>query len=162
MALVTGSFTTAHGGSFPSGSMPGLSFTPSMPAITVGGTVVSTFAQEVTPAADRSFSVDLTPTTFVSDPDFHYIVTGYYLVPDGYGGSGFTKVDVFEYRLYVPSAGGRIGELVQGGRPAEAFVFFDPTWSSQNPPTVLTPGAIYVSADPTNPDLGTGQIWKVK
>lgn len=160
MATVTGEFTTVHGGNFPAGAQPKVEFVPSKAAITVGGHMISTSTETVTPAADRTFSVNLVPTVDVIDSDFHYTVRGYFLKPTGYGGSGYSRVDVFEQKLYVPTEGGSIGALAHSGRPFESWVFVDPTWTDTNQPAVIIPGAYYLSADLTNPNVGTGDLWK--
>lgn len=162
MPTVTGEFTTVHGGNFPAGAQPLVEFVPSKPAVTVGGHLISTSSQEVIPSpTDRTFSVNLVATVDVIDADFHYTVRGSYLEPTGYGTSGYNKVDVFEHKIYVPTEGGNIGALAkQPGRPFESWVFVDPTWSDTVQPSVIIPGAYYLSAHVSDPDLGTGDLWK--
>lgn len=171
MAAVTGNYVISSGQPLPSGAVPKIEAVPSKNAVTVDGRVISAEPQTVTPdSVTGAFTLDLIPTVDVLDRGFHYLIRGYYLNPDGYGSGGFTRVDLFEQTLHVPTGGGQLGELASlPGIPQEAWVFMDPTWSEADPdlgitatnlPNPILYGAVYVSADKTNPDLGTGQTWK--
>lgn len=161
MALVTGTYVTSDGNPLPTGTVPQIEAIPSKPAITINGEAVSVKPQTVTPdPITGAFTFDLIPTVEVLDAGFFYHVRGYYLSPDGYGTGGFTRHELFDHLLYVPTEGGSIGGLAANGRPFEAWVFADPDWTETNQPQVLIPGAYYLSADLADPDLGTGDLWK--
>lgn len=163
MALVTGNYVTASGAPLPAGAVPQVEAVPSKNAVTVNGRIISVEPQRVTPdGTTGAFSFDLIPTVDVIDRDFHYIVRGFYLKGDGYAtGSGFTRVDIFDFNVYVPTAGGTIGELASSPVPFDTWVIVDPLLSDTNPPPVQLAGALYLSADMTDPTLGTGDLYKV-
>lgn len=163
MVDVTGNYTTSAGTALPAGVVPRVEAIPSKPVVAVNGRMVSQRPQTATPnASTGAFTLDLIPTVDVVDEDFHYVIKGYYLDPDFYGpGEGAGRVDLFEHRLLVPTEGGSIGVLAAADRlPAVTWVLVDHTWSTTNPPRLLIPGFLYLSAHPTDPDLGTGQLWK--
>lgn len=169
MAIVTGTFAPAQGSGWPTSAEPRLLFIPSKPTITLGGTVVSTRTDPVTPGAGGAFSVNLIPTVHTSDRDFFYTVRGYYLVPDGFqSGAGFNQVDVFEQKIYVPQNGGRIGDLalVQDSRglyyegntpPGQSmrWLFLDPTYD----PASGLPRPIFTAPDGTTVEHGELVEW---
>ena len=163
MALVTGNYVTSAGTPLPAGAIPRIEAIPSKPAVTIDGQVISTESQTDAPnAASGAFVFNLIPTVDVLDAGFHYWIRGYYLVPNGYGeGSGYTRHDLFEQKLYVPTAGGQIGTLAApNSRPFETWVVTDPAFSDANPPYPVIAGVLYLSADLDNPELGTGDLWK--
>lgn len=157
MALVTGNYVTTAGTALPAGAAPEIEAVPSKNAVTIDGLAVSIRSQTVTPAADGSFTFDLLPTVDVLDAGFHYMLRGYYLNPDGYGGGGgFSRVDLFELKLRVPTEGGSIGELATSVVAPEALTIV----SLEEPPVVI-PGAWWLQADPDgDPTLGTGDYYK--
>lgn len=162
MATVTGNYVTSAGQPLPPGAVPRVEALPSKNAVTVDGRVVSLKAQTATPdPSTGAFTFDLIPTVDVIDRDFHYLVRGYYLSPDGYDSSGYTRVELFDLKVYVPTSGGTIGELASSATPFDAWVVVDPSISDANPPEVQLAGAFYLSADLDDPTLGTGDLYKV-
>ena len=160
MALVTGHYVLPDGNALPVSAIPKIEAIPSKPAITVGGRVISQTPQTVDPdPLTGEFTFSLTPTVDVIDSGFHYLIRGYYLKPDGYDAShGFTRRDLFEYKLYVPTEGGTIGDLVNApGRPSQAWVIV-----SLTQPQVEIFGSYWLMADPGgDPSIGNGNLYKV-
>jgi len=114
MALVTGTFVDSAGQPLPAALTPEVRAIPSKPTITVAGKTITTREQTVSPSATTgAYTLDLEPTANALGGDFHYKIRGSFKMPNGYNdGSGYTRVDVFEYRLEVPTAGGTVGDLV--------------------------------------------------
>lgn len=159
MATVTGNYVTSAGAPVPAGAEPRVEIEPSVAAVTVGGDAVSKEPQTVTPSASTgAFSFNVIPTDQVLAADFHYKVTGYYLAPTGYGVAGYTRHDVFNFKVYVGADGGELGELVGGVRVAGAWVHVALT---PQPTNRQIPGTYYLDADLNNPDLGSGDLYLV-
>lgn len=158
MATVTGNYVTSAGSAVPAGAEPRVQVTPSEAATTMTGQHISLEPQTVTPnPSTGAFSFDLVPTDTVLANDFHYIVRGYYLKPNGYDSSGYTSYDTFTYRLYVGADGGTIGELIGGVRIADAWVLVALT---PPPPGRQIAGSYYLNAS-NDPDFGTGDLYRV-
>lgn len=169
MAIVTGTFAPAQGSGWPSSTQPELLFVPSKPTITIGGTVVSTRTEPVKPGPTGEFSVNLIPTVYSSDSAFFYTVRGSYLVPNGYNdGAGFNRLDVFEQKIYVPPAGGRIGDLAliedarglyyEGNTPPRQsmrWLYLEPTYD----PASGFPRPIFTAPDGTTVEHGELVEW---
>lgn len=157
MASVTGNYVTSAGAALPANVAPRVEAIPSMAAVAVNGRTISQRPQTVTPnTTTGAYTLELIPTVDVPDAGFHYTIRGYYLDPDMYEpGKGGGRVDVFEHKIYVPTAGGSIGDLIRLPRPIFAWVIVSLT----TPP--LIPGALWLNADPNgNPDLGTGNLYE--
>jgi hypothetical protein len=120
---------------------------PSKNAVTINGQVISLEPQTAAPnASTGAFSLNLIPTSDVLDIGFHYLIKGYYLNPDGYGGSGFTRVDHFQQKIIVPTDGGSVGQL------AVVDTSFGIAWQGSTPPTS---SMLWLYIDPTyDPDRG--------
>lgn len=156
MALVTGKYVTSTGAPLPPNAVPLVEAVPSKNAVTIRGEAISTRVEPVSPAADGSWSMNLIPTVEVLDAGFHYMLRGYYLVPDGYGSGGYTRHETFEMKLLVPTLGGSIDQLMGGLVAPDVFTIV----SLQEPPVVV-PGARWLHADPNgDPDLGTGDYYR--
>lgn len=160
MALVTGTYVKSDGTPLPAGTVPKIDAIPSKSAITIDGKTVSTYEQTDEPdPVTGAFTFDLIPTVDVLDAGFYYWIRGYYLRPNGYTtGEGYTRHDIFEYKLHVPTEGGAIGELVNApGRPFEAWVVV-----SLTQPQVELHGTYWLNADPDgDPNYGNGDLYKV-
>jgi len=124
MATVTGTFVDSAGNPLPASLAPEVRAIPSKPTITVGGKTIVTREQIVTPnATTGAYTLNLEPTANALGNDFHYLLRGSFKMPSGYSdGAGYTRVDVFEYRLEVPAAGGTVGDLV-GKRVGNSLVY---------------------------------------
>lgn len=162
MAIVTGNYVTSAGTALPAGVVPKVEVIPSKAAVSAQGRIISQRPQEVTPdPTTGAFTLELVPTVDVPDSDFYYTVKGFYLDPHMYEpGKGGGRVDTFQHKIYVPTAGGMLGELMRTPLPILTWVLVDPAWSDTNLPQIIIPGFLYLSAHPTDPDLGTGQLWK--
>lgn len=126
--------------------------------MTVDSVAISREPVTVTPnASTGAYSFDLIPTDRVLAADFHYVVRGYYLAPTGYGVTGYTRHDVFTFRLYVGADGGPVGENVGGVRIADAWVTVSLTAPAANR---QIPGSYYLNAS-DDPELGTGNLYRV-
>ena len=114
MATVTGTFVDSAGKPLPKSLLPEVRVIPSKPTITVAGKTMPTHEQAVTPnETTGAYSFDLEPTVNALDRDFHYELRGSYKMPNGYGdGVGYTRVDVFEHKIHVPTGGGHVGYLL--------------------------------------------------
>lgn len=122
MPLVTGTLTDI--GLEPlTGLSPRLLFTPSAPAVRVDGRVFASKPVEVVPAADGSFSVDLASTDGLQPRGVHWQVSAGFHLPtvDNRGAPG---ADYFLFELFVPLAGGQIGDLI-GDRVPFDVVYVD-------------------------------------
>jgi len=130
MALVTGTFVDSAGQPLPAALSPEVRVVPSKPTITVAGKTIPTHEQTATPnATTGAYSFDLEPTVNALDRDFHYLLRASYKMPNGYGsGSGYTRVDVFEQKLYVPAEGGTVADL------AVAPAMQQTVWQGPTPP----------------------------
>ena len=145
MAIVTG-FVDDFGPAELAASGLTISFTPSGPAVqdAPGGqgerVVLSSRAIDVVPALDGSFRVDLVPTDTVQ-PNTWYTITMRWLngadIPIG--------ADFPDWRLYVPTAGGSVGDLL--AVPTNPIW----VWTSTTPPANPTPGIWWLN--PTTGDL---------
>lgn len=152
MAVVTGSWVDITDAPLPAGVAPQLEFQPSKEAVTVQGQLISSRPEVAALASDGTFTVNLVPTVDVLDAGFHYWVRGFYLDPDAYGGTGMTRVDLFEMKLLVPETGGTVDELSAGTVASKGWTIVSLT----EPPVVIV-GAGWLDADPNgDPNLGTG------
>lgn len=124
MPLVTGTLTDI--GLEPlTGLSPRLLFTPSAPAVRVDGRVFASKPVEVVPAADGSFSVDLASTDGLSPRHTHWRLQVQFRASTS-GAGGFTASDFLPFELFVPLAGGPIGDLI-GDRVPFDIVYSDPS-----------------------------------
>lgn len=171
MATVTGTFVDSAGNPLPASLAPEVRVVPSKPTITVDGQTIATHEQADTPdATTGAYSFDLEPTVNALDRDFHYVLRGSYKMPDGYsGGTGYTRVDVFEQKLYVPVDGGSVADLAvapavqkatywEGSTPppySGDWLFIDPTYD----PTSGAPLPIYTAPDGTTVEHGELVEW---
>lgn len=85
---------------------PRIKFQPSGPSVT-GPTLWTTKPVYVTPAANGSFTVNLIATD-VMQPAVWYVVSVEWLDPAG----NYISADYLTWKLYLPSAGGNIGDLL--------------------------------------------------
>lgn len=147
MAIVTGKYVTSAATPLPAGAVPQVQAIPSRSTVTVDGQTVSAREQTVTPnASTGAYSFDLIPTIDSLDRRFHYTIRGSYLDPDMYGSSGGARVDVFEFKLYVPEEGGGVGDLVLVETPSGL------AWEGATPPHV---SMLWLFVDPNyDPDSG--------
>lgn len=118
---------------------PEIVFTPSGPAI--GPTVLfATRPIVAIPAADGTFSVDLSPTEDIR-PDRWYAISIRWLDSAG----GYIAVDFPDWQLRVPPAGGTLSDILNvPANPAQVWVF-------ETPPANPTPGTWWLN--PTTGDL---------
>lgn len=149
VAIVTGNYVTISGAPVPAGVQPRVQIAPSMAGSTLTGDIISQEPQTVTPnATTGAFSFDVIPTVNVLQRGFHYIVTGYYLDADTYGGTGGTRHDVFTIKVFVPTEGGQIGDIAVVDTP------YGLAWQGSTPPPYsglwlyLEPGYDTNSGDP--------------
>lgn len=118
---------------------PRLIFAGSQPA-TAGDRLLSTKPFGVRVEADGSFSVDVQPTDVVT-PAAYYTIRIEWLDSAG----GFVGVDFVDWRLYVPSEGGAVGDLLEApSNPGMVWVGLTP------PPDPITPGTWWLHANPNN------------
>lgn len=112
-ARVTGNYVTSADVPLPPGVVPRVELIPSRNAVTTWGRAISMRPQESTiHPVTGYFQFDVIPTTRIYGDDFHYLVRGFYLDPDGYGaGGGYTRRDLFEQEIRVPTGGGHVGDL---------------------------------------------------
>lgn len=156
MVSVTGEYVMSSGNPLPPNAVPRVEAIPSKNAVTVHGEAISAEPQTVTPnSSTGAFTLDLIPTVDVPDAGFHYLIRGYYLDPDAYGETGFTRKDIFEHKLFVPSGGGSIGDLISLPRPIFAWVIV-----SLTQPPVVIPGALWLHASTTDPAAGNGNLYE--
>jgi hypothetical protein len=130
---------------------PRLFFCPSGPS-TAGPRLLATrpFGVHIDP--DGSFSVDVQPTDTII-PAAYYTVRVEWLDSDG----GFVGVDFPDWRIYVPSEGGAIGDLLRApSNPASVWVDLEP------PPAPVAPGTWWLRSSATNPDdpRNTGYLYE--
>jgi hypothetical protein len=149
MATVTGILTDFNLQSLDSYSAR-IIFTASEPA-TLPGRLLSTKEIVVIPGADGSFSVDLRPTDAIT-PQVFYRVRIEWLDSDG----GFVGTDYIGWRLFVPSDGGPIGDLLS--MPSNPSM----VWEGPTPPENPTPGTWWLQVNPDDPDdpRNTGQLYE--
>jgi hypothetical protein len=146
MAVVTGTLRDFGLASL-TALFPEVVFTPSGPALH-GDTVFATKPVVVIPAADGSFSVTLSHTTFMQ-PAQAYRMSVRWLDPAG----NYVSVDEFAWDIHVPAEGGSISALLAAPQ--------NPTtvWVGPTPP--LNPGAgswwLDASADGTT---GPGDLYE--
>lgn len=105
------------------GLSPVLRFTPSSPAVDREGRVFASKPVEVTPAPNGAFSVDLASTEGLSPVGAHWQVQVGWRNPTA-DGTGFSPTDALSHKLFVPTGGGRIGDLVAAHNPF-GFVYVD-------------------------------------
>ncbi|MGC5078450.1 hypothetical protein [Agrococcus sp. DT81.2] len=169
MALVTGNYVTISGAPVPAGAQPRVQIHPSTSATTLTGSAISQEPQTVTPdATTGAFTFDVIPTTDVLQRGFHYIITGYYLTPTGYGSTGHTRHDAFTVKVFVPADGGSIGDIAvvdtawglawQGPTPPAStmlWLYTEPTFD----PDSGAPLPVYTAPDGTTVEHGELVEW---
>jgi hypothetical protein len=111
--------------------------------------IYSTIPIVVTPDLAGDFSVFLQATEDV-DPAIWYTIRIEWLDSDG----GYVGVDLVEWKLFVPSAGGSIGDLMEV--PANGVRI----WVDIDPPKYPSPGTLWLKVNPDNVDdpAGTGEL----
>lgn len=150
MAVVTGTLTD-FGLQSLAGLSPRIIFTASDPT-TLGGRLFSTKPIVVIPSSSGAFSVDLQPTEFIM-PEVFYRIRVEWLDSDG----GYVGVDFFDWPLYVPEAGGAIGDLaLTDANPQLAWVGVD------EPPRLPVRTSWWLQVNPDDPDdpRATGILWE--
>lgn len=133
MANVTGTLKDFRSLEFSSLS-PTVTFTASGPAVS-GASLFSTVPVVVTPASNGTFTVALQATDAVH-PGVWYTVKVSWL--DSVG--GYVGLDYPGWKLFVPTAGGAIGDLISV--PANPAM----VWTGEYPPTNPTPGTWWLQA----------------
>lgn len=118
-------------------------FQASEPA-TSFGYLLSTVRVVVPLAPNGSGVVDLVPTTTMPQKGVHYTIQIRMRDPDG----NFTYIDFPDWKLFVPSAGGNLDELMQFPTNP-SFV-----WVGESPPAGSPAGTLWFN--PTTNDLS---IW---
>lgn len=138
MAFVTGTLTD-FGLAALAAYAPEIVFTPSGPGVN-DTTLFATRPISVTPAANGSFAVNLAPTEDIR-PDRWYAISMRWLDSSG----GYIGVDFPDWQLRVPSAGGKVNDLLNvPANPGQV-------WVSETPPTNPSPGTWWLN--PTTGDL---------
>lgn len=125
-------------------------FVPDQPAVT--GTKYLLTAKPVTVpvATDGSgaFTVNLAPSDSTTPGTFYRIrVTSL----DG----SFTFLDLPDWRLYVPAAGGELASLLRSSLATNAAM----VWTGPDAPVNPAPGTGWLVTDPTSPDYGWYMEW---
>lgn len=116
MAIVTGKLTD-FGLALLTPYAPELVFVPSGPAV-IAGALLATKPVVVIPAADGSFTVNLQPTD-ATQTVFWYTLTVEWLNSSG----GYVGKDFPDWKLFVPTSGGTIGDLVTApANPAMVWI----------------------------------------
>lgn len=165
-APVTGSYTTIAGTPLPEGAF--VQATPSEAVFTLDGRGLSMEPEDGQLAPNGTFIFNLEPTTNVAKRGFHYIITGGYLEPHGYGRTGHTRHDVFSEKIVVPDGGGNIGDLTvldtdyglawQGPTPPATsmlWLYTEPAYD----PTTGAPLPVYTAPDGTTVEHGELVEW---
>lgn len=149
MAVVTGTLWdigTGHLG----GRQPQLVFEIDRPG-TKGGYVYATEPEIVTPAADGSWSANLTPTVDMLD-QCHYKLSMRWLDPAG----NFVRVDFPDWEIHVSSAGGKFTDLIT--KTSNSRMVHVSTTAPKDPQMF----SLWLQMDPENPAslLNTGNLYE--
>lgn len=139
MAVVTGTLYDIAGGHL-AGKAPQLIFTLNDTAATAGGVYV-TEPNNVTPAGDGSFTVDLPATELMRD-DNYYTLKIQWLNPAGQR----NEIDFPQWKIRVPTGGGKLSDL-RGNGANQSMVYV-----SLTPPEDPKPFMLWLEQDPDKPD----------
>jgi len=140
------------------GLNPVLTFQLNKPATTDSGSFLVTDPIDVTPASDGSFTVNLSNTDTILTEDVYYTLSARWQAPD----IGLTRADFPDWKLYVPSAGGNLADLMK--QPVNrSMVITSPT----NPGNNFGPGALWLQIDPADPNnpanpANTGDLYELR
>ena len=157
-ATVTGSLRTFNGANF-NHLDPVLIFTPNKAATGANGQIFSGGEVRVTPdQATSAFTVNLEVTESMVTEDVYYIPSIEWRDPAG----NFMKADYPGWRLYVPSGGGQLPDLLQ--QPLNRSMVIK---SPVNPGTRYGSGALWLQIDPDDPDnpknpANTGDLYELR
>ena len=157
MATVTGKLLDFGLASI-NGLNPVLIFQANKPATTSTGSFLVTDPLEVTPASNGDFTVTLSTTDDLVTEDVHYTMSAEWRAPD----LNYARADFPGWKLYVPSSGGHIGDLIK--QPTNrSMVIKSPT----NPGPHFGNGALWLQIDPADPDNplnpgNTGDLYEMK
>jgi hypothetical protein len=121
---VPGKLSDILGQSIPLGADPIILFTLSEPAVTQDETLITAFERRVQVAADGTFTAKLVPTTTMRPYVFYKIGIG---IRDAT--AEYRVIDFPQFRLHVPSGGGKFADLVTAPPPpgVASFGFGPPT-----------------------------------
>lgn len=139
MATITGALSDFGINPFPE-LQPRLIFTASGPAVSSSRLFATKPVIVDVASGSGSFTVDLQPTDGVR-PAVYYKITIEWLDPDG----NYVSADFLEWKLYVPSEGGELYDLIKA--PANPLLF----WVGETPPPVPMPGQYWLT--PSTGDL---------
>lgn len=138
---------------------PVIIFQAIKPAIGAAGQIFATDPIRVpVTASDSSWSANLEPTESLLTEDVYFTVTVEWRDPAG----NYMRADFPDWRLYVSSAGGSFGDLVQ--HPVNrSMVIKSPT----DPGTNFGRGALWLQIDPADPDNpanpgNTGDLYELR
>jgi hypothetical protein len=140
------------------GLNPVLTFQANKPAITTTGSYLATDPITVTPSSDGTFTVSLSTTDDLVTDDVYYTISAKWQAPD----LNYIRADFPEWRLYVPSGGGNIADLIK--QPTNrSMVIKSPT----NPGNNFGNGALWLQIDPADPNNptnpgNTGDLYEMK
>lgn len=137
---------------------PEVIFQANKPATGGSGQIFATEPIIVTPGSDSSWTANLQDTEALLTEDVYYTITVQWRDP----ANNYIRADFPEWRLYVPSAGGVFGDLVQ--HPVNrSMVIKSPT----DPGTKFGEGALWLQIDPADPDTptnpgNTGDLYELR
>lgn len=137
---------------------PQIIFEANKPALGPTGQIFATEPIIVIPTSDSSWTANLEPTEGLLTEDVYYTVSVRWRDP----ANNYMRADFPEWKLYVPSAGGVFGDLIQ--HPVNrSMVIMSPT----NPGTGFGVGALWLQTDPADPDTptnpgNTGDLYELR
>lgn len=112
-----------------------LRFTPSAPAVGIDGHVFASAPVDVTPASDGSFSVVLASTDGLLPVGTHWLVQVQFRQSTT-DTVGFTASDFLPFKLFVPNAGGNLGDLIGEAAPFP-LVYVDESVPNEDQKTAM-------------------------
>jgi hypothetical protein len=137
---------------------PVLIFQANKPAVTSTGSFLVTDPIEVTPTSGGNVTVDLSSTDDLVTADVYYTLSAEWRAPD----LNFTRADFPDWKLYVPSGGGNLADLIK--QPTNrSMVIKSPT----NPGNNFGNGTLWLQIDPADPNNplnpgNTGDLYEMR